>query len=115
MIKELETSSPSWRDSRTVSRSARRQTVRARWMCAAARVPPGRMNCGQRLQLGFECVDRGLETCDVVAGDGVVKWTAGRRVGKGRADDKQLLLELRGQPVEPLGPAREPAPGRGRR
>ena len=61
----------------TASRSARRQTVRARWSCAAADGAPGQDELGQWLQLVLQPVDRGFQASDVLLRDGIVEWPVG--------------------------------------
>ena len=80
-------------------RSARRQTVRARWICAAAGVPPGRMNwtSGASSVSSESIAVSSCSTCRSVT----ALWNGpfGRNVRQGGSDDEQVVLELRDQPV----------------
>ena len=56
-----ETVWPGSRLKATIRRSARRQTVRHRWRCAAAGWPPGKHEGAQGFERGIEFVDLGFE------------------------------------------------------
>ena len=53
----------------SASRSARRQTVRARWSRAAVSLPPGRTKLRSSGQRGVRAVAVGLETVDLPPAD----------------------------------------------